>query len=77
MNALHDNNFADEHRQQLSVWFCERCQSVHFRAGEVLLTFTREEFDELTRAVIEIYCAKFAAFSQEPKQQLIISEMVA
>lgn len=77
MNALHNDNFTHEHRENLKVWFCERCQCVHFRAGEVLLTFTRAEFDGLTRAVIEIYCEKFAASPQDTNQQLIISEMVA
>lgn len=77
MNTLHNEDFAHEKRENLKVWFCERCQCVHFRAGEVLLTFTREEFEGLTRAVTEIYCEKFVTLPQESKQQIIISEMVA
>lgn len=76
MNILHNDNFVHENRENLKIWFCERCQSVHFRAGEVLLTFSPEEFQGLTQAVTEIYCDKFFGLPQK-NQQLLISETAA
>lgn len=51
----------DEKSQKLQVWCCDHCQAVHFKAGNVLLNFSRTEFTELTRAVMEIYSQEFGA----------------
>lgn len=42
-------------RKQLSMEYCENCQSVHFRTTNVLLNFNKQEFTELVKAVNEIY----------------------
>ncbi len=42
-------------RKQLSMEYCENCQSVHFRTTNVLLNFNKREFTELVKAVNEIY----------------------
>jgi ribosomal protein L37AE/L43A len=31
-------------REDVKVWKCETCDDFHVKAGNVLLTFTREEF---------------------------------
>ena len=45
----------EKERKQLSMEYCENCQSVHFRTTNVLLNFNRQEFTELVNAVNEIY----------------------
>jgi hypothetical protein len=51
----------DESSQKLQVWCCDHCRAVHFKAGNVLLNFSRTEFTELTHAVMEIYSQEFGA----------------
>lgn len=41
--------------QNLQVWMCHGCESVHFKTGNVMLNFTKQEFAELTHAILEIY----------------------
>lgn len=31
-------------KEKTSVWKCDTCEDFHIRAGNVLLSFTREEF---------------------------------
>lgn len=45
--------------ENLSVWCCENCQAVHFKAGNVLLNFTKTEFADLAHAMMEIYQQEF------------------
>lgn len=45
----------DEPPQNLQVWMCHGCQSVHFKTGNVMLNFAKQEFAELTHAILEIY----------------------
>lgn len=47
--------------QKLQVWCCRHCQEVHFKVGNILLNFSRNEFSELTHAVMEIYTHEFSA----------------
>lgn len=54
MSNLQNEN-RNESSQNLQVWSCENCQSVHFKAGNVLLNFSKAEFTELTHAVLEIF----------------------
>lgn len=49
----------NESSQQLQVWCCSHCQDVHFKAGKVLLNFSKTEFADLTHAVMEIYQKEF------------------
>ncbi|MER3427016.1 MAG: hypothetical protein C4334_02780 [Pyrinomonas sp.] len=49
----------------LWVWHCPSCRAFHVRAGQVILTFTAEEFAAFTRAVIECYCQNSAIFEDE------------
>ena len=58
-------NFAEKHNEskseKLQVWCCNYCDAVHFKAGNVLLNFSRAEFAELTYAVNEIYQKEFGS----------------
>lgn len=52
----------EKHDQEnLHVWCCENCQAVHFRAGSVLLNFTKQEFTRLAQAVLEIYQQEYGS----------------
>ncbi len=58
MHTLHkqDENLPP---QNLQIWFCEHCQAVHFKTGNVILNFTRREFVEMAHAVLDIYAHEF------------------
>lgn len=58
MNDFNKLNHEDA-KQNLQVWCCDNCQAVHFKAGNVLLNFSRAEFADLTHAVMEIYQQEF------------------
>lgn len=49
----------NESSQQLQVWCCGHCRDVHFKAGNVLLNFSKTEFADLTQAVMDIYQKEF------------------
>lgn len=50
------NQFQHEQpSQNLQVWMCHGCESVHFKTGNVMLNFTKTEFAGLTHAILEIY----------------------
>ena len=59
------NNFNESKHekaaQNLQIWYCEGCRVVHFKADNVLLSFTRTEFAELTNAVNEISQQEFSS----------------
>ncbi len=55
------NKFDQPKSENLQVWSCENCQAVHFKAGNVLLNFTRTEFAELAHAVSDIYQQEFGS----------------
>ncbi len=42
----------------VQIWRCASCHCVHLRAGQVLLTFTPEEFATLTQDVVACYCGQ-------------------
>lgn len=58
MNDLHSNK---EHTpsHNLQIWYCEHCQAVHFKTVNVMLNFSKIEFAQLTRSVMEIYQQEF------------------
>lgn len=56
MTAIVEPNDAAEMCAGTLVWRCDLCRCFHLRAGEVLLTFTREEFNAFTREVVDCYC---------------------
>lgn len=41
----------------LGVWYCESCESFHIKAGNLLLTFDRQEFSEFAHSVCDCYSA--------------------
>ena len=49
----------EENKQNLQVWCCNNCCSVHFKAGSIMLNFSKTEFADLTHAVMEIYEEEF------------------
>ena len=60
MNRL-TKEFNESKSEKLQVWCCDRCDAVHFKAGNVLLNFSRAEFAELTYAVNDIYQKEFGS----------------
>lgn len=60
MSHFHESNHS-ESSQKLQVWCCDHCRAVHFKAGNVLLNFSKPEFADLTHAVMEIYSQEFGA----------------
>lgn len=42
----------------LQIWRCDSCHCVHLRAGQVLLTFTQEEFASFTQEIVDCYCGQ-------------------
>jgi hypothetical protein len=74
----------DEKRQKLQIWQCDGCSAVHFKAGSVLLNFTRGEFSELTHAMMEIYQEEFGNLefydllnSVKNRDEILISRSVS
>ena len=45
-------------REDVNVWKCKTCNEFHVKAGNVLLTFTREEFAEFVNESWNCYYEK-------------------
>ncbi len=80
---MEHNNFANAPKQ-LQMWFCAECQSVHLRTDNVCLTFTKDEFSQLSTAVFEIYrteidtrLGNFAAAAFEEADDVLESDLIA
>lgn len=58
MSQFSEPNYKDA-SQKLQVWCCDNCQAVHFKAGNVMLNFTKNEFSDLTHAMMDIYQEQF------------------
>lgn len=78
------NKVDDESTQKLQVWCCDNCRAVHFKAGNVLLNFTRGEFSELTHAMMEIYQQEFGSLefydllnTLKQRDNILISQTVS
>lgn len=41
--------------QSLQVWYCEHCEQVHFKTQNVMLDFSKQEFVDLTNAMLNIF----------------------
>ncbi|GEM_PF-3574689 len=66
MTAFLNDDFQRHESTNVSIWFCEGCRCFHLRAGQVLLTFTREEFADFTHTAIEAnYCLPIEASEEE------------
>lgn len=70
--------------QNLQIWYCEHCRAVHFKTGNVMLNFTKAEFAELTRSVVEIYSQEFGALdvfsllnSLNHEDEVLLSETIS
>lgn len=51
-------NFSEhetDERADVGVWFCQACERFHIKAGDVLLTFDREEFSEFANSVCDCF----------------------
>jgi len=40
---------------EVGVWYCENCTSFHIKAGEILLTFTKNEFAAFSNTIFDCY----------------------
>lgn len=72
---LHDSENAS-----MQVWRCASCGCFHLRAGQVLMTFTPEEFASFTQEIIECYCIQMhpdEAIEETSNEQtpLLISDL--
>lgn len=47
--------------QSLQIWCCQNCEAVHFKAGNVMLNFTKSEFADLTYSVNDLYQNEFGS----------------
>lgn len=56
-NEFHQNG----ERQSLQIWCCEKCEEVHFKAGNVLLNFSKTEFAELAYSVNDVFQNEFGS----------------
>lgn len=84
MENLEKYGAATEARQSLQVWCCGNCEAVHFKAGNVLLNFSRGEFAELTHAVMDIYQQEFGSLESydlisllKRRDDVLISQTIA
>ena len=82
MSELNKSNQAAT--EKLQVWCCDGCSAVHFKAGNVLLNFTRGEFSELTHRMMEIYRQEFGSLefydlldSVKRRDDVLISQSVS
>jgi len=65
-------------KQSLSIWYCEHCGAVHFRAGELLLTFSPAEFLDFAARIGEIYGqAYFEVFKQRDDRNFFEFDLVS
>lgn len=82
MSRFNESNH--ESSQNLQIWYCEHCQAVHFKTVNVMLNFSKTEFAELTRTVLEIYSQEVGALeihkllnSPNHDDEVLLSEMIA
>lgn len=47
--------------QNLQIWCCQNCEAVHFKAGNVMLNFTKSEFADLTYSVNDLFQNEFGS----------------
>ena len=50
---MQTNGHSENDKQQLNMWYCRDCNTVHFRVGAVMLNFTREEFGFVSELLSE------------------------
>lgn len=81
MNNLHNENTSP---QNLQVWYCENCRSVHFKTKNVMLDFSEKEFVELTNAMLDIFQEHFdpleinrIAEMTAPSDEVLMSETIS
>jgi hypothetical protein len=43
------------------VWRCASCDCIHLHVGQVLLTFTQDEFANFAQEVVESFCVRLDA----------------
>jgi hypothetical protein len=56
---------AREHGQCYLLWHCAGCGVVHMSVGKMVRNFTRDEFANLTEAVVDINYSGWATVSGE------------
>lgn len=58
---MEKSNEIKKNPEPLQVWCCGHCEAVHFKAGNVLLNFTKEEFADLTYSVNDVFQQEFGS----------------
>lgn len=71
MKKMENLKKSSEHcgrKENLNIWHCEKCHSFHFSVGEILLTFSPQEFLDLSAIIGELYGkANLELLKQEQK----------
>jgi hypothetical protein len=44
-----------KHESTVGVWFCDHCEQFHVKAGNVLLSFNRDEFSDFVGSAWDCY----------------------
>lgn len=65
MTAIPMENHDTGARAGFKVWRCCSCRCVHLQAGDVLLTFTPEEYAVFTQAIVKCYHGSCAHSARE------------
>ncbi len=69
MTAIPYENHSNDESACMQVWRCESCHCIHLRAGQVLLTFTQEEFTAFTQEVVACYCGEMVLEARDGAEQ--------
>ena len=80
MTAFFNEGLHSDMTNDVQVWRCESCKCVHIRAGNILLTFTTEEYCKFTEAVVDCsYSESFFGLNQQMRTDdslpILVSEM--
>lgn len=79
-NELNDNDAS----HNLQVWMCRDCQCVHLKTVNVMLNFSKTEFADFVRVVMEIYNQEFGGLelyrifnSLNQDDEVLLSQTIA
>lgn len=67
MENLNNSNENCSRKENLSIWHCEKCRSFHISVGEILLTFSPQEFIDLSEIIGDLYGKANLELMQEKK----------
>lgn len=79
-----NENIDRRNSETLQIWCCDKCRDVHFKAGNVLLNFTKEEFAQLAYDINDVFQEQFGSLEfynllnlVSKKDEILITEAVS